>query len=135
MKLTRKIPKVLFALLLTIFFGLFAWMILRAQTHSSQLPNTPTVVSNTHFAVDIPQKALWRNYVWVSVEATPGTNCRLIYVPPSGEIQVMGTVANTSGKCVWRWKVEASQGKGAARLIFTINGVSDTHFMEILSEF
>jgi hypothetical protein len=47
----------------------------------------------------------------------------------------MDTTADTSGLCEWRWKIDVAQGKGAGRLIFTINGVSETHFMEIRSNF
>jgi hypothetical protein len=132
---TQKIAKILIALLLAVFVTFLAWVVLRGQTNTSQLPSAPTGFPYADFAVHIPQKALLRNYVTVSVEATPGTNCKLTYIPPSGEIHQMDTIANTRGLCEWRWKVEESQGKGAGRLIFTIDGASDTHFMEILSGF
>ena len=95
----------------------------------------PTTTPAPHFTVNIPQKALLKNYVTVSVEALEGTACELTFVPASGETQVMDTTANSDGLCEWRWKLEESYGKGHARLIFTINGVSDTHFLEILSAF
>ena len=71
----------------------------------------------------------------VSVGASPRTNCRLTYVPPSGEVQVMDIMADINGLCEWRWKIEEAQGKGSGRLIFTIDGISETHFMEIRSAF
>jgi hypothetical protein len=132
---TRKIQNTLIALLVAVLVTFLAWVVLRERTKTSQLPGTPTVAPYTGFAVNIPQKALLRNYVTVSVEAVSGTNCELTFVPPSGEIQVMDTIADIGGQCVWRWKLEESVGKGAGRLIFTINGVSDTHFMEIRSSF
>jgi hypothetical protein len=135
MSLMRKIPKILLVLLLVGLVTFLAWMILQGRTNVSQLPGTPTVVPHTGFVVNIPQKALLRNYVTVSVDAPSGTNCELTFIPPSGEIQVMDTIADKSGQCVWRWKLDESVGKGAGRLIFTINGVSDTHFMEIRSSF
>lgn len=111
---------------LTIIVVSMAW-------HKESRPIEPTPVP--HFNVDIPQKALLKNYVTVSVEAPAGTACELTFIPASGEAQVMNATANSEGICTWRWKLEESYGKGNARLIFTINGVSDTHFLEILSEF
>ena len=35
----------------------------------------------------------------------------------------------------WMWRLEESYGKGDGRLIFTINGVSDTHFIQVFKEF
>ncbi len=132
---TRKTLKNIIALLMLTSVAFLAWMVLQGQSSSSQPPGTPTADSDTDFIVNIPQKALWRNYVTVSVEAIPGTTCELIYISPSGEIQQTDTVANTSGLCAWRWKVDESQGRGAGRLIFTIEGISETHFMEIRSSF
>jgi hypothetical protein len=85
--------------------------------------------------VTIPQKALWRNYVTVSVEATPGTKCELTFVPPLGKTHQTDTTANASGLCVWNWKIDETEGKGNGRLIFTIDGISETHFLEIRSAF
>jgi hypothetical protein len=112
-----------------------AWEFLQGESNSSQSLSTPTVAPDTSFELNIPSKALWKNYVVISAETPPGTNCRLTYVPPSGEVQVMDTVADISGLCLWRWKIEESQGKGSGRLIFMINGVSETHFIEIHSSF
>ncbi len=47
----------------------------------------------------------------------------------------METVADSNGLCEWRWKIEESHRAGDARLIFTINGLSDTHFIQIFKEF
>ena len=101
--------------------------------HKEALPIESTPAP--HFKVTIPQKAILKNYVTVSVEAPAGTSCELTFIPASGETQVMNTTANAEGICEWRWKLEESYGKGNARLIFTINGVSDTHFIEIRSSF
>jgi len=95
----------------------------------------PTDTPSVNFILQIPQKALWNNYVLVSAEATPGTTCDLLYIPPSGDSQEMPSVADAKGQCAWKWKIEASQGKGNGRLIFTINGKSETHFFEIRSSF
>jgi hypothetical protein len=92
-------------------------------------------MSDIDFTVNIPQKALMKNYVTVSAEAPPGTTCELIYVPPSGNIHQTETLADASGLCTWRWKVEESEGKGNGRLIFVIGETSETHFIEIRSSF
>lgn len=47
----------------------------------------------------------------------------------------MDTKASQDGSCIWKWKIEESYGTGDARLIFTVNGVSDTHFIQIFKEF
>jgi len=136
MSLNRKIPKILIALLFIVFVAFLAWMALRGQTNSSKPPSTFTVVpTNPRFVVKIPEKALLKNYVTVSVEAAPGTKCRLTFVPPSGGVQTTDKIADKNGLCEWRWKLEESQGKGYGRLIFTINGISETHFLEIHSAF
>ena len=97
--------------------------------------NTPTAAENKGFVVNIPQKAFFKNYVFVSVEASPGTSCELTYISPSGDLGHMDTTANTNGICSWRWKVDETKGKGDGRLIFTIEGISETHFIEIRSGF
>jgi hypothetical protein len=121
-----------------------AWVILRGQqsyspqppnTPTVQLSNAPTVVPDKHLAVTIPQKALWRNYVIVSAKAIPGTACELIYVPPTGKALKMDTIASPNGLCEWNWKINETQGKGSGRLIFIIDGISETHFMEVRSAF
>ena len=139
---TRKTPKILIALLLVTVVAFLAWAVLHGQSNSSSLstptvqsPSTSTVIPDTRFVVNIPQKALMKNYVTVSVEAPPRTKCKLTYIPPSGNIHQTDTTADTSGLCVWNWKVEESEGKGNGRLIFTIGGISETHFIEIRSNF
>ena len=127
--------KTLVSLLLLTFVAFSAWIILREQSHSSQPPITPTITPNPGFVLNIPQKALMKNYVQVSAEAPPGTKCKLIYVPPSGTTHQTDTIADSSGQCVWKWKVEESEGKGNGRLIFTIGTISETHFNEIRSRF
>lgn len=125
-------PRFLKSLLSLLLFGAIIFTIWLAW-HQEALPIEPTPVP--HFNVTIPQKALLKNYVTVSVEAPEGTACELTFIPASGETQVMDTIANANGVCEWRWKLEESYGKGNAHLIFTINGVSDTHFLEVLSGF
>jgi len=127
--------KFLITLLLLIFVTFSAWAVLRGQSKSSQPPITPTITPNPGFVLNIPQKALMKNYVTVSAEAPPGTKCELIYVPPSGATHQTDTIADASGQCVWKWKVEESEGKGDGRLIFTIGNSSETHFIEIHSGF
>ena len=134
-KSTRPRQIILIVLILTISAGLLAWMVLREQSNSSRRRNAATVTPETGFVVNIPQKALIRNYVTVSVEAPAGTKCELTYISPSGEVRKMNATADTSGLCVWNWKIAEAEGAGEARLIFTVGGVSETHFMEILPSF
>jgi hypothetical protein len=135
MNLTRKIPKTLIILLLAFCTAFLAWAISREYTYFSRPASTPTIIPEPAFAVHIPQKALLKNYVTVSAEAPPGITCELTYISPSGENHQMDAIANSDGLCEWKWKIEESQGKGAGRLIFTINGLSETHFLQILSSF
>ncbi|MBX3037943.1 MAG: hypothetical protein KF758_13620 [Anaerolineales bacterium] len=96
---------------------------------------TPSPTSKPKFEVTIPSKGLLKNYVTASVKAETGTICNLIFIPASGETLDMNTIADENGDCIWRWKLEESYKKGTARLIFTINGISDTHFLQILENF
>ncbi len=102
---------------------------------SSTPPSEPTLSPYADFNVHIPQKALLKNYINVAVEAEPGTECTLTYVPPMGESMQMETTAKSNGLCEWRWQIKESDTQGHARLIFTINGLSDTHFLQIFNEF
>jgi len=129
----RPARKKLIVLLVTILTAFLAWTILREQPASLQPPETPTDVPG--LVLNIPQKALWKNYVAVSAKTSPGTTCELMYVPPSGKTHQINTTADSSGLCVWKWKVDETEGKGNARLIFTIDGISETHFIEIRSAF
>ncbi|MBL8078974.1 MAG: hypothetical protein JNM55_13500 [Anaerolineales bacterium] len=83
----------------------------------------------------IPEKALWNNYLHISAETSAGTSCRLTYIPPMGTTHEMDTIADESGLCSWRFKISEEEGKGPGRLIFTINGTSETHFIEIRRSF
>jgi hypothetical protein len=87
------------------------------------------------FKVNIPDKALWRNYLYVSVEAPVGTACRLTYIAPMGATQQLDETANESGLCEWRLKISEEEGKGHSRLIFTIDGISETHFIDVRPNF
>ncbi len=135
MNLTQKQRKALIAALVTVLIACLAWAAWGGNLKSSRLANVSTAVSDRGFIVNIPQKALIKNYVTVSVEAPPGTTCELTYISPSGQTRQTDTTANTSGLCVWEWKINESEGRGEARLIFTIGNVNETHFMEILSNF
>jgi hypothetical protein len=140
---TRKTSIILPILLVMAFVAFLAWANLHGQANSSQTsitpavqpPITPTAVPKTGFVVNIPQKALIKNYVTVSVEALPGTICKLNYISPSGETHQTDTIADAGGLCIWKWKIEETERKGNGRLIFTIGEISETHFMEILSNF
>ena len=138
MSSSRKTLSFLYASLLLVLVASLTWLSLREDTASPRPTSVPTFTPFTpapHFDVTIPQKGLLKNYLTVSVKADPGTNCKLTFIPHSGEILVMDAIADADGECVWRWKLEESYGKGHGRLIFTINGVSDTHFIEIHSGF
>lgn len=129
MKRTKIILPTVSLIILTIF-------IIQNRDNNPSSPSIePTLSPYADFNVHIPQKALLRNYINVAVEAEPGTACTLTYVPPSGESMQMETVADSNGLCEWRWKIEESHRAGDARLIFTINGLSDTHFIQIFKEF
>jgi hypothetical protein len=104
-------------------------------THVSPTQPSPTKTPFAPFVLHIPEKALWQNYLHVSAETTAGTACRLTYVPPMGETQQMDTTADKDGLCKWRWKISEDEGKGPGRLIFTIDGNSETHFIEIRRSF
>ena len=131
----RKIPKSLIVLLLTILVAFVVLVVFQFKTSSPLPPSMPTALPEKSFVVNIPQKALFKNYVTVSVEARPGTSCELTYVSPSGDISSTDTIADKSGMCAWKWKIDETKGKGMGRLIFTINGISETHFIEIRSSF
>lgn len=135
MKSQQTIQKLLVTIILILALTLMFFLAFQIESAPIQPRKQATETSVPHFTVNIPQKALLKNYVTVSAEAPTGTACELTFIPTSGETQIMNTTANTYGLCEWRWKLEESYGKGNARLIFTINGVSDTHFLEILSEF
>jgi len=140
MSLSPKTTKALIALLMISVVAFLARAYLQGQSNSSQPPSTTIIAPNTaaphtSFKVNIPQKALIKNYVTVSVEAPSGTNCKLIYISPSGETRQTDTISDESGLCVWKWKIGESEKRGTGRLIFTIGSISETHFLEILPNF
>ena len=135
MKSQPTIQKLLVTIILIVALTLMFFLAFQKESTPIQPRKQTRETSVPHFIVNIPQKALLKNYVTVSAEAPAGTACELTFIPASGETQVMVTTANADGLCEWRWKLEESYGKGNARLIFTINGVSDTHFLEILLGF
>lgn len=120
-------------LLVWVSLALASMLIFILNTYKNK-PVNPSF-TDPDFTVNIPGQALLMNYLTVSVEAKPGTTCRLTFIPPSGEVSVMDTTASTNGLCEWRWKLDGNIGRGHGRLIFTINGVSDTHFIDIRPEF
>jgi len=121
------------AILALLILGLIATVALALIPSKTKTPPTPE--EDVSFVVHIPQKALHRNMVTVSVETTPGTDCELSYISPSGDISKMDTKADAIGVCSWTWKVDETKGKGSGRLIFKIGGMSETHFIEIRSSF
>ena len=135
MRLKHNILRVLIALLFFALFGILLQNDLLGEFTFSKQLDTPTVIPSANFVLDVPQKALWKNYVVVSAQATPGEGCVLLFIPPSGDSKEMTVVAGDDGYCRWRWKIEESYGKGDGRLIFTIGDKSETHFFEIRSSF
>jgi len=133
---SKGISIILTALLIVTLVTILALVKWERLLNISQSPitssNTPEVRS---FSLQIPQKALWKNYVTISAEVAPGTICDLLYIPPSGNTQELSSVGDENGKCSWRWKIEETDGKGNGRLIITIDGKSETHFIEIRSSF
>jgi hypothetical protein len=59
----------------------------------------------------------------------------LSYITPAGTISETDglglTTADSDGICSWIWKIGEAKKKGAGRVIVTINGVSETHFIEV----
>jgi hypothetical protein len=131
----KSILKILIALFVLALSVFLIQIILGGQSNEARIPVTPTSPSEAPFILEFPQKALWKNYVTVSAEAAPGTTCDLLYIPPSGDTREMSSVADEDGKCSWRWKIEETDGKGNGRLIITIDGKSETHFIEIRRSF
>lgn len=122
----------------TLLISLILMLIVLTACTSTPVPSTQTLPTETPFApfiLHIPEKALWNNYLHVSAETAAGTACRLTYVPPMGTTQEMDTTADEDGLCSWRWKISDQEGKGPGRLIFTIDGHSETHFIEIRRSF
>lgn len=135
MRLTYIIPRILTILVIILLVIISTLIVMGGiKTYSKQI-NVPTAPLEAGFVLDIPQKALLKNYVVVAAQTTPGTNCELVFIPPSGEIQKMDAVADDHGRCIWRWKLDESFGKGYGRLILTIGEKSETHFFEIRSSF
>ena len=135
MRQMRNISKGKFVLLLIIALVLIILATFQSHKKLPNPPSSPTTLYGKGFLVQIPQKALFKNYVTVSVEVESGTSCELTLISPSGDISQMETTAGVNGLCIWKWKVDETKGKGNARLIFTIEGISETHFIEILSSF
>lgn len=131
---SRKIFGLIF--ITSILLMIFTFLSNGLPTRSSAKETiTPSPTSELNFEVTIPSKGLLKNYVTVSVKAEIGTSCNLIFIPASGQTLNMDTVADKNGECVWKWKLEESYKKGTARLIFTINGMSQTRFLQILESF
>jgi hypothetical protein len=95
----------------------------------------PTETALPPFKINIPDKALWRNYLNLSLEAPAGTTCMLTYIAPVGATQQIDAIADENGLCEWRLKISEHEGKGHSRLIFTMNGISETHFIDVRPNF
>jgi hypothetical protein len=109
-----------------------------AVVYSETINTSPTPQSlptRVKFKVNLPQKAFTNSNVTVSVEAQPGTNCGITYVAPTGETNeaegLGDTMANENGMCTWTWRIGEVKQKGAGRVIISIGGISETHFIEI----
>jgi hypothetical protein len=135
MRSAKNVFKILITLLVIAVSILVIQAASREKYSTTQAMIIATNTSETGLILEIPQKALWRNYVRVSAETKPGSLCELLYVPPSGVMQEFSSVADENGKCAWKWKIEEKDGKGNGRLIFTIDGKSETHFIEIRRSF
>ena len=121
----------------TIIILLFTIFYVHGQEQKFISPNTLTVTVNEGFVVELPQIAYWNSKVAVSVEAQPGTRCKLSYINPAGnltEADGLGvTIANTDGLCTWMWKIDEAGRKGSGRVIVRVGETSETHFIEIRS--
>ena len=76
-----------------------------------------------------------RSKTIISAEAPTGTDCELIFITPDGvdsQEQGLGKIiADKNGLCTWNFVIEHSERRGSARLLIYIDGVGETHFMEI----
>lgn len=136
MKFVRSSKRILIISVVLIFVVLITSTIMQDRSQPVQSTSIPPSETPTiSFTLHIPDKALWKNYLHVSAETSAGTTCRLTYIPPMGTTQVMNTTADENGLCSWRWKISEEEGKGPGRLIFTIDGISETHFIEIRRSF
>lgn len=123
-----------------IFWLLIFFTLLLSACGGNQPPATevvPTATLNLYgnFKIQIPDKALIKNYLVVSLETEPATTCELTYIAPKGRKLYMVETADEKGQCEWRWKLEETDGRGHGRLIFTINGISETRFIDVRPEF
>ena len=114
-------------------FLLFLWAtLLLASSCTSQPQHAST---QEGFTVHIPQRGYMRSKTTIEVEAPPDTECELIFISPSGEdSQQAGlgaTTADENGRCTWNFVIEEAERKYDARLLIYVDGVSETHFMEI----
>ncbi len=105
MNSTSKAPRVLIALLVVTSVAFSAWMVLQGRSNYSQPPAIPTATPKAEFVLKYPSKTFWGNYVTASVEAPPGTDCKLTYMSPAGVMHEIVTTANDSGVCEGRWKI------------------------------
>lgn len=135
MSLLQKISNKLIILLITVLLIFAPRVVFQSQSIAPKTTSTATAQAKLSFDLEIPQKALFKNTVTVSARVAPGTSCELTYISPAGDMSIMNTTADEDGKCIWRWKIDETQGKGNGRLIFTIESVSETHFIEIRSSF
>ena len=123
---TRKIKKLLL---------LGALLILTACAPIVPPPPTVAIPTETGFAVTIPQRGYMRSKTTISVEAVPGAVCELIFISSNGghsNAEGLGlTTANEMGLCSWSFVIEEAERKYDARLLIYVDGVSETHFMEI----
>jgi hypothetical protein len=95
--LPRNILKLLTVLLLVVLSIFLIQFAFGKPIKASSPMIAPTSTPEFDFVLEIPQKALWKNYVHVSAEAAPGTVCTLRYIPPSGNMQEMSSTADENG--------------------------------------
>ena len=125
-----------------LFFGLLIglgviWSKSYPKEKSTEFSEQPPIAKpeETGFIVNIPQRGYFKSKVNITVEAPQGTACELAFITPDGiesEADGLGmTVADDSGLCSWDFVIEEASRKGSGRLIFYINGISETHFIEI----
>jgi len=135
LSLMRVVSKKLIILLVTVLLIFAPQAVFQFHVFNPEAASVATVSTKPDFVLEIPQKALFKNTIIVSAQTEPGISCELTYIPPSGKVSIMNTIANEDGKCTWKWIIDETQGKGSGRLIFTIDGISETHFIEIRSNF
>ena len=86
----------------------------------------PTATSQQTFKlVSLTSPVVGGNYATAKVVTSPGLNCTLIYMDPTGKVYSpagTGTVqADTNGICTWNWQIKQQTPQGNGTVTITVN--------------